>query len=111
MKYLVVDTKTEEKVFCDSEREAATLIEDKLRQDSAETDIQVFGVEPVNFQVDRVPVVSLDQSDPPEVAMSDQSASSDETDFAARLSDLTAKDDSSAKANPFVSEEIFSLDA
>jgi hypothetical protein len=111
MKYLIADMKTEEKVLCDNDREATELIEEKLRANSAEADIQVFAVERVNFQVARLPVVSFDQSEQVEPAETPEPAPSADSGFTSRLSDLTSESGSSAPANPFMSEEIFSLDA
>ena len=65
MKYLITisDETTEEKVFCDNESEATALIEQKVRDGVSENSVSVYAIEPVDFQVESVPVVKWTSSD------------------------------------------------
>src|SRR3990172_4807654 len=61
MMYLVThsDVAGDDKVFCEDEVSVVELIESKIKEGASENDINVYEVSPVNFQVERVPVVKL----------------------------------------------------
>ena len=111
MRYLIMvsDETNEEKVFCDVESEAISVIEQKVREGVTEDAINVFTIEPVDFQIERVPVVTI--SDTP--AADAPVAEPEVPDFRAQTQ--TAEPSSESKdddgSNPFLSEQVFSLDS
>ncbi|MDP1809040.1 MAG: hypothetical protein Q8L35_05835 [Actinomycetota bacterium] len=99
MKYLVVCSGDagEEKTLCPGEKDAVELVESKLREGSAEADLEVYAAEPISFNVARVPVVTL----------------SEETAEATSVQAFSGytNDEKSAAVNPFSTEQVFSLDS
>lgn len=107
MKYLVLQTGVaEDYVLCNDEREAIELIETKLRDGCAESDLQIFAAEPVNFQVERVPVVKLSEE-----AVTAPEAKAEVGEYAAEPLGGYDSEDKQDDINPFVSEQVFSLDS
>jgi hypothetical protein len=115
MKYLikVSDETNEEKVFCENESEATAMIEQKVRDGISEESISIFLLQPVSFQVERVPVAKISEtavdraiSNPVSVAQSDEP---EVPDFRARATDSSAT--GIGTSNPFLSEQVFSLDS
>lgn len=109
MKYLITvsDETTEEKIFCDNESEATALIEQKVRDGISESAISVYGIEPVDFQVERVPVVKISDSAPaPSVPVEPKVP-----DFRAEATEAPAEAATGESSNPFLSEQVFSLDS
>ncbi len=111
MKYLITisDETTEEKIFCDNESEATALIEQKVRDGVSENSVLVYAIEPVEFQVERVPVVKISDSAPAPSAT--VAAEPEVPDFRAEATAAPAETASSDGSNPFLSEQVFSLDS
>ncbi len=110
MKYLLTQENADsaENVFCESEEEIVSLVEEKVRSGAAETDIKVFSVEPINFHVERVPVVKLtDSVSKPDVDVADMIAPDMSADAPVEARVEATKE----IANPFVSEQVFSIDS
>lgn len=111
MKYLITlsDETNEEKVFCDSESEATAVIEQKVRDGVSESGIKVFAIEPVSFQVERVPVVKISDSPAPVASTVEPEV----PDFRAeaQTADSSSEATDADSTNPFLSEQVFSLDS
>jgi hypothetical protein len=121
MKYMIMlsDVSNDDKIFCENESEATAVIEQKVRDGVSESDISVFLMQPVSFQVERVPVAKLSDSaiDAPASAPAEPVASAEPASEPAvsQLSDEPEVPDFRARAmdtaNPFLSEQVFSLDS
>ena len=113
MKYLISisDVTTEEKIFCDSESEATAMIEQKVRDGISEDAVSVYAIELVSFQVERVPVVKISDSAPAPSATATATAEPDVPDFRAEATETPAETASGDSSNPFLSEQVFSLDS
>ena len=115
MKYLVVNS-NKNQTLCDTEKEAIDLLQSEIREGSDEADLSVYVTEPINFSVERIPVVSLQaqavsidqvpqESEQP-VPVED---SVEKLDHSASFADRA--DETSAGSDPFSSEQVFSLDS
>jgi hypothetical protein len=109
MKFLIMisDETTEEKVFCDNESEATAVIEQKVRDGISESAITAFSMEAVQFEVERVPVVKISDS----AAVKTSSPEPEVPDFRAEATEAPAAAPSKEGSNPFLSEQVFSLDS
>lgn len=112
MKYLIVESGAggEEKVLCADQGEAIEWVQNKLRGGCSESDIQVFSAEPVNFQVERMPVVTLnDAAANPDIAPVAEEPNV--ADFPSAAYSSFTSEDTNTDATPFSSEQVFSLDS
>jgi len=109
MKYLITisDETTEEKVVCENESEATEMIEQEVRDGVSEDSISVYTIEPVDFQVERVPVVKISDSAPVPSTTSEPEV----PDFRAEATEAPAEMAPGESSNPFLSEQVFSLDS
>lgn len=112
MKYLITvsDMTTEEKIFCDNESEATSLIEQKVRDGVEEENIQIFAIEPVSFEIERVPVVKISESAVAEVRV-EQPVEDSVPVFGSSVNESSEEPGRAQSENPFLSEQIFSLDS
>lgn len=113
MKYLVVYNGNvgEEKTLCSEEKSAIELVESKLREGCAETDLQVYTAEPISFFVKREPVVTLNEETPVAAAAHDDSAEPAKMDYPASAFSSYTSDEKNEEVNPFSTEQVFSLDS
>ena len=113
MKYLVVYSSdgSEEKTLCADETQAIELVEGRLRGGCAETDFQVYAAEPVSFNVDRVPVVTLSAGAAGTTDAEAAASQPDASDFPSASYSSYTGDDKGEDANPFSTEQVFSLDS
>lgn len=119
MKYLIVhsDASIEEKTFCDTESEATAIIEQKIRDGASQESITVYVLQPVGFQVERVPVAKIsehpfdDAADPevPDFRAEPEAASENGSESENEAGGNGAE--GAESANPFLSEQVFSLDS
>lgn len=105
MKYLVVYTglngQGEEKEVFGSPQMATSYIEDKLRSGVQAADIEVYALQPAQYQVEHVPVVKLGDADEAEAVAQPAAAEADAAEEPAEPDAHT----------PFSEEQIFSLDS
>ena len=112
MKYLVVYSGdgNEEKTLCANETEAIELVEGQLRDGCAEADFEVYTAEPISFGVERIPVVTLSKDVVEADDVEADTSQPDASDFpSASFSSYT--DNKGEDANPFSTEQVFSLDS
>ncbi len=111
MKYLVVyaGNGSEEKTLCDDQKQAVELLEGRLRDGCAETEFQVYTTEPISFSVERVPVVTLgaEAAETADAAAPQPEAS----DFPSASYSSYTDDNKGEDADPFTTEQVFSLDS
>lgn len=113
MKYLVVCSGEagEEKTLCSDEKDAIALVENKLRAGSAEADLEVYAAEAVNFNVDRVPVVTLSEQTAEPASAEASSERPAAVDYPSSAFSAYTDDEKSETLNPFTTEQVFSLDS
>ncbi len=110
MKYLVVYSGTDscDNTLCDSDIEAVDTLESKLQDGADISDFQVFTAEPIEFNVERKPIVSLGNEPHAEGSVDTQQEGS-------KASELTesfdVREDEQIEKDPFTSEQVFSLDS
>lgn len=113
MKYLVAYSSDagEEKTLCADEKEAIELVEGKLREGCTETDFQVYAAELVSFNVERVPVVTLGEDTAGAKDAEADTSQPGASDYPSASYSSYTSDDKSEDANPFSTEQVFSLDS
>ena len=111
MKYLVVysGANSKDSTLCDNETEAVDTLERKLQDGAEVSDFEVFAAEPIEFNVERRPIVTF-RNESPEVG------SVDIQQVGSQVSELSESfdvrdDDKHVEEDPFSSEQVFSLDS
>jgi len=113
MKYLVVCSGDagDGKTLCPDEKDAVELVESKLREGCAEATLEVYAAEPISFNVERVPVVSLSAEPAAATTVPADSSQPAADDYPSASFSGYKDDEKSESANPFSSEQVFSLDS
>jgi len=113
MSYLVVHPgeNGEEKILCADDSEAIALVESKLREGCADSDVKVYTAELVDFQVERVPVVTLGENATDAMETEAEVSQPDASDFPSASFTSYTTDEKTEDANPFSTEQVFSLDS
>lgn len=111
MKYLVVcsSDNSSDSTLCANDLEAVDTLERKLQDGADINDFQVYTAEPIEFNVERKPIVTLQNE-------SSTAESVDTQPVDAKVSELTESfdvrdEDTQADEDPFTTEQVFSLDS
>lgn len=113
MKYLVVCSGDagEGKTLCSDEKEAVEWVESRLRDGYGEADLEVYAAEPVSFNVQRVPVVTIGEETAQATSVEADSPQPAAADYPSASFSGYTDDEKSETANPFSTEQVFSLDS